>query len=156
MIALRGTLLLTNRIKESICALSAFGATLRHGLIPNLLGEGKVSRYNCRDATWFWLQSVKDLYSHGIESILEHKIKVGFESDEAEFDLANGKEVPVAELVQTMLQRHAVGISFTERNAGHKIDRNMDERGFQISSFIDWETGFPSGGNKWNCGTWMD
>ena len=32
----------------------------------------------------------------------------------------------------------------------------MDNRGFHVQTKIDSKTGFPSGGNLYNCGTWMD
>ena len=41
LISLRGVLLLLDRFDEATAAVLAFGSTLRHGLIPNLLGEGK-------------------------------------------------------------------------------------------------------------------
>ncbi|MEQ2206994.1 hypothetical protein XENOCAPTIV_005745, partial [Xenoophorus captivus] len=93
----------------------AFAGTLRHGLIPNLLGEGHSARYNCRDAVWWWLQCI-----------------------------------------QEALQRHLEGISFRERNAGPKIDMNMRDEGFNVVAKVDSATGFVTGGNRFNCGTWMD
>ena len=122
LISLRGSLILTGRLDEAVAGLVAFGSTLRHGLIPNLLGEGKVSRYNCRDATWFWLNSVKDLYQVQ-PSILEYKIPTGFLSDDADFNIDdNDQSKTVLELIFEIIDRHASGIDFIERNAGPKVN----------------------------------
>lgn len=32
----------------------------------------------------------------------------------------------------------------------------MRNAGFMIDIIFDKKTGFISGGNRWNCGTWMD
>jgi hypothetical protein len=53
-----------------------YASVLRHGLIPNLLDRGTNSRYNCRDATWFWLQAIK-LYVETVpygEAILKDRV----------------------------------------------------------------------------------
>ena len=125
LISLRGVLLLLERFDEATAAVKAFGSTLRHGLIPNLLGEGKVSRYNCRDATWFWLHSIKDIYNVGYKEILNEKIEVGFATDDSNFDIETCEQKTVAELMQNVLQRHTDGIEFRERNAGPRLVKNL-------------------------------
>jgi glycogen debranching enzyme len=55
-----------------------------------------------------------------------------------------------------MLQAHAHGIEFREWNAGEKIDGCMKDEGFNVRIAFDKDTGFCFGGNKSNCGTWMD
>ena len=126
LISLRGALLLTSRIDEALAGLISFGSTLRHGLIPNLLGEGKVSRYNCRDATWFWLNSVCDFYKID-PTVFTKKVPHGFLTDDADFNAENQTR-SIEDVVLDILDRHGQGIQFRERNAGPKIDMNMDTR----------------------------
>ena len=37
-----------------------FAKVTRHGLIPNLHDGGNNTRFNSRDAPWFFLQAIKD------------------------------------------------------------------------------------------------
>ena len=130
---------------------------MRHGLIPNLLNSG-APRYNCRDAVWWWLQSIQDychFVSHG-NDILLASVRRLFLSDEAEADHGHSQRTTLAELMQEALQRHYDGISFRERGAGSQLDRDMTPPGFNVACGINHDTGFVYGGSQWNCGTWMD
>ncbi|KAJ2121323.1 bifunctional 4-alpha-glucanotransferase/amylo-alpha-1,6-glucosidase [Coemansia sp. RSA 720] len=162
-IALEGLLLVTGRFDEARDHILAFGSTLKHGLIPNLLDSGRFPRYNARDATWFWLQAVQSycvLSPEGLK-LLDTPVERRFPDGEAfvhwDSDAAYSKTSTVADLIQEIMQRHAQGISFREWNAGSALDSQMRDEGFNVSIGVDFaSTGFVSGGSQWNCGTWMD
>ena len=138
-IALRGLLLLTGRFDEARHLLLTYGSCLRHGLIPNLLAG---PRYNARDAIWFWLYSLAqytELAPDGC-SILS----------------ANIQGNSLHSIIKTAMDAHLNGLSFREHNAGDQLDRVMSDEGFNNRIGIDSLTGFVVGGNRWNCGTWMD
>ena len=155
-IALHGLLVVTGRTEEAKQHILSFGSTLRHGMIPNLLAAGENSRYNCRDAPWWWINSVK-LYAKytGDNAILNERVTRVFASDES-VAFSDTKEEPLIEIIQEILQRHCDVIRFTERGAGVELDRDMTEEGFVVEAFVDLSTGFVCGGSDKNCGTWMD
>ncbi|ORY30247.1 putative glycogen debranching enzyme [Naematelia encephala] len=161
-ISLRGLLLTTGNFKGARDHILSFGSTLKHGLIPNLLDSTKTPRYNCRDGPWWFIQNIQDytkMCPNGL-SLLDDKVKRRFPADDTwvPFDhpRAFEYESSVAELVQEIIQRHAEGIEFREYNAGPNLDMDMKDEGFNQKIWVDWDTGIIFGGNRYNCGTWMD
>ncbi|KAI8924740.1 glucanotransferase domain of glycogen debranching enzyme-domain-containing protein [Entophlyctis helioformis] len=189
-IALRGLFLIPGHFPAARAHIIAFGSTLRHGLIPNLLDQGIRPRYNARDATWFWFRSVRDYCRYSPEGyaflgapVARRFIPKRRYTSGPDFCVAPdhdaAAEVPdadtyidpsdprvyqsvstIAELCQEVLDRHARGIRFREWNAGTQLDHAMRSEGFDISIDADLAvpggTGLVRGGNRWNCGTWMD
>eukprot|EP01147_Barroeca_monosierra_P006020 gene6020-7349_t len=155
-IALRGCLLIPHLFTEAKQMILAFASVVRHGLVPNLYDNGNNPRYNCRDATWFFLQSIKDFTTMNkdgislLQEIVTRKYPTDNPSDKSTLDM------PLSDVIQEIIQRHADGISFREWNAGSSIDQDMTEKGFDVDVIVKRETGFIFGGNQYNCGTWMD
>ena len=162
-ISLRGLYLGTGRYQDAKEHIKAFASVLKHGMIPNLLSDGKNPRYNSRDSIWFFLQNIQDyteMVPDGL-NLLQEKVKRRFLPYDDRFfpfddPLAYSKESTIAEVIQEALQKHASGISFRENDAGPQLDMQMKSAGFNISIDVDWESGIIFGGNQSNCGTWMD
>ena len=161
-ISLRGLYLVTGMFEHAREHILAFGSTLKHGMIPNLLDSGKTPRYNCRDGPWFFAQNVQDytkMVPNG-EAILGEKVARRFPLNDEwvpwDDPKAFAHKSTVGELIQEILQRHASGIHFREYNAGPAIDQDMHPEGFNIDVDVNWETGIIFGGNEHNCGTWQD
>lgn len=161
-ISLRGLLLTTGRFEDAKSHILAFGKTLKHGLIPNLLDAGRNPRYNARDAAWFFLQAIQDyikIVPNGA-SILKEKVTRRFPLDDryipVDDPLAFSYSSTLEEIIYEILSRHAKGIKYREANAGPKLDRVMKDEGFNVEVNVDWSTGLIHGGSQFNCGTWMD
>lgn len=74
----------------------------RHGLIPNLHDQGNNTRFNARDATWFFLQAIKE-YIRVVpdgHQILKEKFSKQFESGTTNLE----------GLIMKILQAHSDGI----------------------------------------------
>jgi glycogen debranching enzyme len=163
-ISLRGLLLTTGRFQEARQTILAYATVVRHGLIPNLMDGGQNPRYNCRDAAWWFLQSIKDYCDLAPEhtAILDARVHRRFPSDDMSMYGANGAYTGVCppmrleEIIHEILDRHARGIHFREWRAGSGIDAHMKDEGFNIDISTNASTGFIHGGNAYNCGTWMD
>lgn len=164
-IALRGLLLTTGRYNEAKFIILNYASALRHGLIPNLLDGGLHARYNARDATWFFLYSIHEYCNISKDyNILNEEVTRLYPSDnQNDYDENNHYKgdikdckMRLCKIIQEILEKHANGIKFREWNAGQKIDSRMQDGGFNINIRLDRESGFIYGGNRLNCGSWMD
>lgn len=127
--------------------------SVRHGLVPNLIDSCNHPRFNARDATWYFLRCVVEYCKQAPEgcSIFKAPVWRLFPADGGA-----PRESTLLDTVQEILSAHAAGISFREYNAGPAIDSRMRDEGFNIRITRDPKTGFLHGGNRFNCGTWMD
>ncbi|KAL5052147.1 hypothetical protein BDW71DRAFT_170264 [Aspergillus fruticulosus] len=162
-ISLRGLLLCTGRFIDAKEHILAFASVLKHGMIPNLLGSGKLPRYNSRDSIWFLLQAIQDytkMAPDGLELLKDKTPRRFLPYDDTWFPFddprAYSQSSTIVDVIQEVFQRHAQGISFREYNAGPELDVQMKSKGFNIDISVDWETGLIFGGSQHNCGTWQD
>lgn len=155
-IALRGLLLVTGRYAEAKAVILSCARTLKNGLIPNLIDGGVNSRYNCRDAVWWWLYCIREytrMAPNGNE-ILRCKVNrihkpqlFGRRPD------ASSNKQNLHDLIQEAMECHFRGTEYVEEQ---QQDEHMKEQGFRVKIGVSGETGFVFGGNEYNCGTWMD
>eukprot|EP00923_Selenidium_pygospionis_P039815 GHVN01069058.1.p1 GENE.GHVN01069058.1~~GHVN01069058.1.p1 ORF type:complete len:555 (+),score=81.03 GHVN01069058.1:192-1667(+) len=128
---------------------------VRHSLIPNLLDSARKPRYNARDATWWWLQSIQDyclLAPEGTD-FLTTSLALHYPLTDSQAQ----SEVTLSDLMHHVMSSHMQGIAFREWRAGPQLDEHMTDMGFNVSVGVNLQMGgIPVGGNAFNCGTWMD
>ncbi|KAI8596660.1 glycogen debranching enzyme [Dissophora ornata] len=161
-ISLRGILLVTGQYKAAKDHILAFASSLKHGMIPNLLDSLRSPRYNSRDSVWWFFQSVQDyctLVPDG-EDILKEAFPRRFPDGQTFVEYTSPEaysvSVTLEDILAEILVAHANGIHYREWNAGSRLDEQMSDKGFQVDVDLDFKTGFVTGGNVYNCGTWMD
>ncbi|KAK3819132.1 MAG: glycoside hydrolase family 13 protein [Linnemannia elongata] len=161
-ISLRGILLVTGQFDAAKEHILAFASSLKHGMIPNLLDSLRSPRYNSRDSVWWFFQSVQDYCSivpNG-EAILKESFARRFPDGQTFVEYTSPEaysvNITLEEILTEILVCHANGIHYREWNAGHRLDEQMSDKGFQVDVDLDFKTGFVTGGSIYNCGTWMD
>jgi glycogen debranching enzyme len=108
------------------------------------------------------LQAIQDYVEHAPSgsSLLSQPVKRRFPKDDTwvpwNDPQAYAETSTIAEIIQEIMQRHADGISFREHNAGPDLDTQMKDEGFNVEIKVNWANGLLFGGNRHNCGTWMD
>ncbi|KAL8426778.1 hypothetical protein Efla_003372 [Eimeria flavescens] len=155
-IALSGILISTGRFDEARAEILGYARVLRHGLIPNLLDCGNNPRYNARDATWFFMQSVQEYCTKSPEGLGFLSVAVEMKYGQHASQLPDQPIKTMADVLHHILASHAKGIKFREWNAGRQLDEQMQDKGFDVEIHLDPNSGIIYGGNAFNCGTWMD
>jgi glycogen debranching enzyme len=90
-------------------------------------------------------------------ALLDAKVYRRFNGDEFSEPLDEPqKSCLLRDCLLEVMERHARGIDFIEWNAGTQLDHAMRPEGFHMRIWVDRKTGLLYGGNRWNCGTWMD
>lgn len=161
-ISFKGIALIPGHYEEAKEIILQFASCLRHGNLPNLLDKGVKPRYNARDATWWFIKAIKDYIEFTKdENIWKAQVEMKFLDDDQEthfkkLNAGEKKTMTIAEIVQEIFEKHALGIKFREWGAGFDLDWNMDYEGFNVFLSLDEETGFIVGGSHKNQLTWMD
>ena len=161
-ISFRGIFLIPGLFSEAKAILIKYASVMRHGLIPNLLDSGNNCRYNSRDTTWFFIKSVIDYVEFSQDyAFFSTPVNMVFLSDDINVHkekLAKNVKliIAISEIIKDIIQKHVKGIAFKEWKAGYEIDSEMSEEGFNVNVYFNKENGFIYGGNKNNCGTWMN
>ena len=114
-ISFKGLFLIPGLFQEAKAILINFASVMRHGLIPNLLDSGINSRYNARDATWFFMKSVVDYVEMSNDyKIFDFEVNMVFLSDDYN-DHNNKKNKPPKHL--------ATGATLAERRGFEPLVR---------------------------------
>ena len=163
-VAFKGIFLITGLFNEAKKIILSYASTMKYGLISNKFNDSKHFRYDSRDVTWLFLKSIIDYIEFSNDNnILNNSVKMVSSTEENDNFFPKrkrskkeerSKEMYLYEIIQEILQKHINGINFKENNSNKA--RYMKEEGFNINIYVNTNNGFVYGGNKYNCGTWMN
>jgi glycogen debranching enzyme len=173
LISFNSLFLIPKLFNQAKIILKLIGSTMKNGLIPDKIDKLNNFKYNSRDICWYYIKAIKDyIYTtldykflkeeiyllHLPENVINNYFK--------QKNKKNKKIFTVENILQFIFQYHAQGINFIDKKIEQQPyqRRPVFKKNKEISSinrlkinvWLDKETGFIYGGNKYNAGTWMD
>jgi glycogen debranching enzyme len=145
-IAFQGLYLVTGRYREGQRELLEFATAVQEGVVPNhLCPETGTFEYHTRDATWWFIRAVRDFVSTCGTDILRQPIEPWF---------TDKRDLTLADVLQNIMQKHAVGVHFYNATHGLKMHPNWNDIGADIHLDFDSETGLLIANPHSHTDTW--
>ena len=137
-IAFQGLFLATGRFKEAEREIVEFAGAVQEGVVPNhMCADTGTFEYHTRDTTWWFLRAVRDYVSCCGPDLLRLPVEPRF---------SERKDLTVADILQTIMQKHAAGVHFYNSLYGVWMQPNWNDIGADIHLDFDWETGLMMAG----------
>ena len=173
LISFKSLFLIPKLFYEAKIILKLIGSTMKYGLIQDKIDNSDNYKYNSRDISWLYIKAIKDyIYTTLDYNFLKEEIyllNIPENVNKKYFiqkNTKNKKVFTVENIIQLIFQYHAEGINFIDkkiedqpyqkRPRSKKSQNNSDIDAFKVNIYLDLQTGFIYGGNKYNSGTWMN
>uniref|UniRef100_A0A5S6QS88 4-alpha-glucanotransferase n=1 Tax=Trichuris muris TaxID=70415 RepID=A0A5S6QS88_TRIMR len=146
-IALRGLLLIPGRYSEARYIILSYSGLVKNGQMPSRVYEHTNVQFGSRDTVWWWLLAIKhyvEMVPNGQEIMWDPVIRYSPKEKRSK------RSCPADQFLFNAMQE-AINTVFQGRKR-----RGLGDRGPELGTGVDMETGFVFGGNARSAGTWMD